>query len=174
MYTYLLTPWSRVLLKNLTGFRPVKKFHAFYGTRYFIHKCWTRVLTKSSVQIRGFLCQYFVPRYVFSGEELIASRPTPKLEDHSLSILRDSLLNITAATLHIGGRSSIRNLRTRHAEVTGTHLSMYRSCNTYRPFQGSFTAICNVGSLSNIMTRNWNRPEIIAKSEMALLLKKKN
>ena len=26
-------------------------------------------------------------------------------------------------TLHIGGRSSIRNLRTRHAVVTGTHLS---------------------------------------------------
>jgi len=28
-----------------------------------------------------------------------------------------------APTLHIGDRSSIRNLRTRHAVVTGTHLS---------------------------------------------------
>jgi len=36
MYTYLLTPWSRVLLEKLTGFQLVKKFPAFYGTRLFI------------------------------------------------------------------------------------------------------------------------------------------
>ena len=34
--TYLLTPWSRVLLEKLTGFQLVKKFPAFYGTRNFI------------------------------------------------------------------------------------------------------------------------------------------
>jgi len=34
--TYLLTPWSTVLLKRLTGFQLVKKFPAFYGTRRFI------------------------------------------------------------------------------------------------------------------------------------------
>ena len=34
--TYLLTPWSRVLLEKLTGFQLVKKFPAFYGTRKFI------------------------------------------------------------------------------------------------------------------------------------------
>jgi len=34
--TYLLTPWSRVLLENLTGSQLVKKFPAFYGTRRFI------------------------------------------------------------------------------------------------------------------------------------------
>jgi hypothetical protein len=34
---YLLhTPWSRVLLEKLTGFQPLKKFPAFYGTRRFI------------------------------------------------------------------------------------------------------------------------------------------
>ena len=33
------------------------------------------------------------------------------------------MFNIFAATLHIAGRSSIHNLRTRHAVVTGTHLS---------------------------------------------------
>jgi hypothetical protein len=33
--TQLLTPWSSVLEK-LTGFQPVKKFPAFYGTRRFI------------------------------------------------------------------------------------------------------------------------------------------
>jgi len=30
--TYLLTPWSRVLLEKLTGLQLVKKFPAFYGT----------------------------------------------------------------------------------------------------------------------------------------------
>jgi hypothetical protein len=34
--TYFLTPWSRVLLENLTGLQLVKKFSAFYGTRRFI------------------------------------------------------------------------------------------------------------------------------------------
>jgi hypothetical protein len=61
----------------------------------------------------------------FYGEELLAPRPTPKLEDHPLSAVGDCLFNLFAATLHIGGRSSIRNLRTRHAVVTGTHLSWY-------------------------------------------------
>ena len=59
--------------------------------------------------------------FVFHGEELLAPRPTPKLEDHPLSVVRYCLFNILAATLHIGGHSSIRNLRTRHAVVTGTH-----------------------------------------------------
>ena len=54
---------------------------------------------------------------------MLAPRPTPKLEDHPLSPVRDCLFNIFTATLHVGGRSSIRNLRTRHAVVTGTHFS---------------------------------------------------
>ena len=33
---YLLTPWSRAILEKLNGFRLVKKFPAFYGTRRFI------------------------------------------------------------------------------------------------------------------------------------------
>jgi hypothetical protein len=40
-----------------------------------------------------------------------------------MSAVRNCLFNIFSATLHIGGRSSIRNPRTRHAVVTGTHLS---------------------------------------------------
>ena len=40
-----------------------------------------------------------------------------------MSAVCDCLFNIFAATLLIGGRSSIRNPRTRHAVVTGTHLS---------------------------------------------------
>ena len=30
------TPWSRVLLEDITGYQLVKKFSAFYGTRRFI------------------------------------------------------------------------------------------------------------------------------------------
>jgi len=36
LITYLLIPWSRVLLENLTASQLVKKFPAFYGTRKFI------------------------------------------------------------------------------------------------------------------------------------------
>jgi hypothetical protein len=36
LLTYLLTPWSRVLLEKLTGSKLVKKFPAFYGTQRFI------------------------------------------------------------------------------------------------------------------------------------------
>jgi hypothetical protein len=59
----------------------------------------------------------------FYGEELLAPRPTPKLEDHTSSALGDCLFSIFAVTLHIRGRSSICNLRTGHAVVTETHLS---------------------------------------------------
>jgi len=55
--------------------------------------------------------------------ELLVPRPTSKLEDHPFPAVREGLFNIFAATLHTGGRSSILNLRTRHAMVTGTLLS---------------------------------------------------
>jgi hypothetical protein len=62
-------------------------------------------------------------RIRFYSEELLAPRPTPKLEDHPLSAVCDCLFNIFVATFHIGGHSSIHNLRTHHAVVIGTHLS---------------------------------------------------
>jgi len=52
---------------------------------------------------------------------VVSTSPTPKLEDHPLSAVQYCLFNLFAASLHFGGRSSIRNLRTRHAVVTGTH-----------------------------------------------------
>jgi len=39
----------------------------------------------------------------FDGEELLAPRPTPKLEYHPLPAVRECLFNIFTATLHIGG-----------------------------------------------------------------------
>jgi hypothetical protein len=70
------------------------------------------------------LCLWIFRKKIrFHGDELLAPRPTPKLDEHPLSAVRDCLLNIFAATLHIGGRSSTLNLKTRHALVAGTHLS---------------------------------------------------
>jgi len=105
---------------------------------YCIHKCPPPVPipsqldslpTKVSVPVRG-RSSYFVTRPVCYGEELSALSSTPKLEDHALSAVSDCLFNILAATLHIGGRSSIRNLRTRHTVVTGTHLSRLHQRHT--------------------------------------------
>jgi hypothetical protein len=56
------------------------------------------------------------------GKNLLASCPTPKLEDHTSMAVCDGLFNIFAATLHIGG-GSIHNQRMRHAMVTGSYLS---------------------------------------------------
>jgi hypothetical protein len=50
-------------------------------------------LTKVSVQIRGFVCKYFVTNIGFHCEELLAPRPTPKLEDHPLSAVHGCLFN---------------------------------------------------------------------------------
>jgi hypothetical protein len=44
---------------------------------------------------------YSVTWLFFYGEELLAPRPTPKLEDHPFLAVRDCLFNIFAATLHI-------------------------------------------------------------------------
>jgi hypothetical protein len=57
----------------------------------------------------------FRNKLIFYGEELLAPRQTPKLEDHPLSAVRGCLFNIFAA---LEGVSSIRYLRTSHAVVT--------------------------------------------------------
>ena len=62
---------------------------------------------------------------------LLAPRPTPKLEDHPLSAVRACLFNLFVATLHIGGHSSIRNLRTRHSVLTETHYMVSKVCLNY-------------------------------------------
>jgi hypothetical protein len=54
---------------------------------------------------------------------LLAPRPTLKLENHPLLAVCECLFNILTATLHIGGHSSIHNLRTQNAVLTRTHLS---------------------------------------------------
>jgi hypothetical protein len=64
----------------------------------------------------------FRNKNMFSRWGVVSPSPNPKLEYHPLSAVRGCSFNTFAATLHVGGRFSIRNLRTRHAVVTGTHL----------------------------------------------------
>jgi hypothetical protein len=80
----------------------LRRLRTFYlpNLKSLFH-CWGR--TKLSFHVRG----TFVT----------------KLEDYTLSAVDDCLFNIFSVTLHIGGRSSIRNLRMRHGVLTGTHLS---------------------------------------------------
>ena len=73
---------------------------------------------KPIFQVRG-LCKQFVSWHILWWGVIYASPNPPQLKDHQLSAV--GLLNIFAATLHIVGSSSIRNLRTRHTVVTGTH-----------------------------------------------------
>jgi hypothetical protein len=56
------------------------------------------LLSKDTVQVRGFL-RIFVTSFFFYGEELLAPRPTLKLEDYPLSAVRDCLFNIFVAAL---------------------------------------------------------------------------
>ena len=146
--TYLLTPWSRVLLEKLTYFQLVKRLtHILWNPKvqYRIHKCRPPFpILSISPGPRPFLW-IFRNLIRFYGEQLLAPRPTPKLED-PLSAVRDCLFNIFAATLHIGGRSSIRNLRTRHAVVTGTHLSYvlcFSKCCLCTCFRNEACFCCN-------------------------------
>ena len=58
-------------------------------------------------------CVKFLNENDFYSVKLLASRQTPKLEDHSWSAVHDCLFNIFAAPSTTQG--------TRHAMVTGTH-----------------------------------------------------
>ena len=78
----------------------------------------------------------FHDKILFYGEWLSALRPSPRLEDYPLSAVRDCLFFIFAATLHIGGRSSFRNLRT-GINATELNFSVYFVCPARR-----FLATC--------------------------------
>jgi hypothetical protein len=126
---YWLAPWSRVLVEKLTASQLVKKFPHFMEPKNFITAFTSsRHLSLSWAHTSGLIqawdtSLYFITRYVSFGEDLFAPHPTPKLEYYPLSAVCDCIFNVLTATLHIGSCSSIPNLRTCHAVVTGTHLS---------------------------------------------------
>jgi len=72
------------------------------------------------------MCSCFVTKPVFTVRSCQHLAQTQIWGDHPLSAVRDCLFNIFAPTLLIGGHFSTHNLRTRHAVVTGTHLSIWR------------------------------------------------
>ena len=74
-----------------------------------------RVVELFCLQRKHLVCEYFLTFY-FSWGGVVIPWPKPQA-----GAVRDCLLNLIAATLHIGGRSSIRNQRTGHTVVTGTH-----------------------------------------------------
>ena len=78
--------------------------------------------TRVSAQVWRLCPWIFRNKILFTVRSCYHIAQPRKLEDHPLSAVRDHLLNIFAVTLHIRGRSSIHNLQTRHAVVTGTHL----------------------------------------------------
>jgi len=128
-----------VFLDRLIGSQLVTIFPVFYGTRRFITAftnarhlslSWASSIqsipshpTYQSTNPCLRLVFLIGNKTSFYGEKFSTPRPTPKLEGNPLSPMRDCLFNIFAATRHFGGRSSIRNLRTRHVVMTGTHLS---------------------------------------------------
>jgi len=126
-----VSPWS-----HLTSYTPTK------SNVYLINSLATDVSESDlyrllTIQVRDltplFHCLRFIPntKYLFMfhnyarfySEHLFTPHAKSKLEDIPLSAVRDCVLNIFAATFHIGGRSSIGNLRTRHTMLTGTHVS---------------------------------------------------
>ena len=92
---------------------------------YRIHKCppLALILFKVSVQIRGFLCEHFVTMCVFMVRSCYYLTLNPRWRTTTCRLSAIDYSKIFAATLHIGGRSSIRSPRTRQAVVTGTNLA---------------------------------------------------
>ena len=67
----------------------------------------------------------FHNKATINGEELLAPCPTPKLEDHLMSAVRDCLVSIFTAALHVEDCFSICYLRMCHAVVTGPPITVF-------------------------------------------------
>jgi hypothetical protein len=117
---------------------PPRLDHSNYVWRvqFFINKSHIHFLSLSSF-IHGIcpgprLLMNFRNKLIFYGEELLAPRPTPKLEYHSLSAVRDCLFNIFAATPHIWRPSP-------PSATWGRAMPWWQGTHLHRPSRPSFT-----------------------------------
>jgi hypothetical protein len=117
----ILTPWSRVLLEKLTS-----KLRSYsrnsphlWNTKvpHHTHKCPPPVL----------LNLWVILNMCFLRRGIVNTLPNPPAGGPPL-VGCSWLLIQFMAILHIGGCSSIRNLRMHHAVVTGTHIHGYLTC----------------------------------------------
>ena len=106
-------------------------FPAFCGIRRFI-RVFTRARHLSlswklrSYRVRG-LSEWLETWYVFLWRADVRTSPKPQGKGHIP--YRLSTTPYLICSLHICGRSSIPNLRTRYAVVTGHHLSRSFQCD---------------------------------------------
>jgi hypothetical protein len=64
---------------------------------------------------------------IFHGEESLAPRPTPDLEDHTLPVISDCLSNIFPATLHSWRTSPFANCGRAMSQWQGTYMTYCRN-----------------------------------------------
>ena len=86
------------------------------GPNIYLRALFSKEQTKGSVPVKRIVKR--LVKWTF-----LPPVPNSKLVDLPSSAVRDCLFHIFTATFHIGGRSSIRKVRTRHDVVTGTHVS---------------------------------------------------
>jgi hypothetical protein len=96
---HLCPVWSSVLPFNLTYTRMLICFPILSSANlpYIL-------LIFHVPNLMSILCslgRLFCNKLIFYGEDLLAPRPIPKLQDHPLSVSRDCVFNIFAATIHI-------------------------------------------------------------------------
>jgi hypothetical protein len=117
------------------------------------------------------LCVVIRNLVISYGEELLAPRPTLKLEGHPLSAVRDWLFNVFAATLHIRRPflhpqpedAPCRGDRDTLITVTGTHLSRMRHTQfiNYLDPVCSAIAITKAGSELDMWNLVWGILNVI-------------
>jgi hypothetical protein len=100
-----------------------------------IFRCLGR-LSKKSVQVQG-SCVFFITRLFVYGKVLLPHIQPPSYGTTHCRLSAAVYSIYSQLPSIVGGRSSIRIPRTRHALVTGTHLTWGRS-STYRIFYFSF------------------------------------
>jgi hypothetical protein len=106
-----LISWKHILLLS----PPCICFHVIFQVPKL---CPIFVATKNQVWSEA-KCLVVSQHNSFLKLSVLAYRPTPNLEDQTISAARDCLFSTLGSTLHIGRRSTTRNFRMQHAMWCG-------------------------------------------------------